>query len=309
MSDSYLNPIWNSPYFDLTSVTKVGTLPVRGETRLVPVGMLSSSVAPPPQLQTSGSDESSQVPSAYEAISFAKSTFTDYMNITIPSRRSASTDYFEADYTYRFLINPHTLSVSHQTADSQSMTRGGWQFGVWGEDVVELHMTGITAGDYFQNGLSDQWEEYSLSYRNLAELTNVVLNNGYWFEGEEVNTAWNAPDYTRKRIKSHGDVVVRVGNFMWSGMFTNMTHTKSAENPFYNTFDIGFIAWKERFASGSPWLSAIRNNTYRGHSKELLLATPSATPQSQVPVDQSVSNSVITTAPIAPSFLHIVESA
>ena len=276
MSDDSLNPIWNSPNFDLTSATKIGTLPVRGETRLVPVSMTASSVAPPPQLNSSGSDDSLQVPTAYEAISFAKSTFTDFMTVSIPSRTKNTTNYTDPYYTYRFLINPHTLSVSHQTADSQSMARGGWQFGIWGEDVVELHMTGMTAGDYFQNGLTDQWEEYSLSYRSLSELTNVVINNGYWFEGEEQNPAWYAPDYSRKRIKSHGDVVISVGNFKWSGMFTNMTHVKSAENPFYSTFDIGFIAWKERFSSGSPWLTAIPSNRYRGHSQELIVSSAQA---------------------------------
>ena len=314
MSDDSLNPIWNTPSFDLTSVTKVGMLPVRGETRLVPVPMLASSVAPAPQLTVSGEDDSSQVPTAYEAISFAKSTFTDYMTVSIPSRNSSKTDYYEPDFTFRFLINPHTLSVTHQTADSQSMTRGGWQFGIWGEDVVELHMSGMTAGGYFQNGLTDQWEEYSLSYRNVMELENIVLNNGYWFEGEEVNPAWNAPDYMRKRIKSHVDVVISVGNFMWSGMFTNMTLVQSAENPFYNTFDIGFIAWKERFVSGSPWLSSIRSNIYRGHSKEVLLATPTS-PQSSVTQTQTPIGSTSTTltpsdyTPIAPSVLKIVESA
>ena len=291
MSDDSLNPIWNTPSFDLTSVTKVGMLPVRGETRLVPVPMLASSVAPAPQLTVSGEDDSSQVPTAYEAISFAKSTFTDYMTVSIPSRSSSKTDYYEPNFTFRFLINPHTLSISHQTADSQSMTRGGWQFGIWGEELVELHMTGMTAGDYFQNGLTDQWEEYSLSYRNVAELMNVVMNNGYWFEGEEFNPAWNAPDYTRKRIKSHGDVVVSVGNFIWNGMFTNMTHTQSAENPFYSVFDIGFIAWKERFVSGSPWLSAIRNSVYRGHSQELIISSAQSlndsSSQAQVPQDQA----------------------
>ena len=296
MSDDSLNPIWFSPYFDLTSVTKVGTLPVRGETHLVHVPMLASSVAPASPLQGSGSDNSAQTPTAYEAISFAKSTFTDFMTVSIPSRASAANDYHDSSFTYRFLINPHTLSVSHQTADSQSMTRGGWQFGIWGEELVDLHMSGMTAGDYFQNGLTDQWEEYSLSYRNVAELMNVVLNNGYWFEGEEVNTAWNASNYMRKRIKSQGDVVISVGNFMWSGMFTNMTHVQSAENPFYSTFDIGFIAWKERFVSGSPWLSSIQSNIYRGHSKELLQAASNSSSQSQITLDPS----------IAPAFTAII---
>ena len=213
------------------------------------------------------------------------------MTVSIPSRPE-SLDVVDLFYTYRFLINPHTLTINHQTLDSLSMTRSGWQFGIWGEDTIELHMTGMTAGDYFQNGLTDQWEEYSLSYRNLFELVNVVTNNGYWFEGEKFNPGWNAPDYSRKRIKSHGDVQISVGSFIWSGMFTNMTITQSADNPFYNTFDIGFIAWKERFVQGSPWITSKKNNVYRGHSQEVLIATAS--------LNATVSTIVNSAAPISP---------
>ena len=96
---------------------------------------------------------------------------------------------------------------------------------------------------------------------------NVFENNGYFFEGERgtENATYTAPDWTRKRIKCHGDVQLIVGNFMWHGMFTEMSLTSSADTPYFNVFDLGFLAWKERFIGDTPWLSSLRNDVVRGH--------------------------------------------
>ena len=122
------------------------------------------------------------------------------------------------------------------------------------------------------DGLTDRWDQFSLSYRNMMELVNLFENNGYFFEGEETNLQWKAPDYTRKRIKSHSDVELRVGNFIWNGMFNNMTITDTADTPYLIKFTLSFLAWKERFLPSSPWIGALENNVYRGHATEVLEA-------------------------------------
>ena len=285
-----LNPIWDNPdMIQFTKATMVGSLPVRGEKRIIPVELdmgltktaraaaESAAIDANPDVQTQEeadkvtSDAAGKVPT-YEAISFAKNTLTDYMTIRLPHRPSD----VDVCYTYRFLVNPKTIQISRQTADAHSMTRAGWQFGIWGEDTIDLHVQGMTAGNYFEAGLTDRWSEFSLSYRNLMELVNLFENNGYWFEGEETNQQWKAPDYARKRIKTHGDVEIRVGNFIWSGMFVNMTVTNNAELPFLSTFDFNFLAWKERYLPASPWINMIENSVYRGHSMEATRASRDA---------------------------------
>ena len=173
------------------------------------------------------------------------------------------------NFIYRFLANPKSISIAHQTADTHSMTRAGWQFGVWGEDTIDLSITGVTAGQYFNTGLTDRWREYSVSYRNLLELVNIFENNGYYFEGEPLVPSVYDADFTRKRIKMHQDVELRVGNFIWKGMFTNMTIDESADTPFLIKFTLGFIAWKESYSSASPWISPKDSNKYRGHAQEI----------------------------------------
>lgn len=258
------NSLFISNEYDATSETKLGVLPTRGEKRLIPVELDWD-------LSNSGKLSSELTPGekrvAYEATTLARRTLTDYMTIKIPGRKGTSGE----PYVFRFLINPKSLSIAKQTHDSQTMTRSGWQMGVWGEDTTDLHFSGTTAGQYFSEvGLTDRYEEYSLSYRNLLELVNLFENNGYYFEGEEVNSTVFAADFTRKRIKMHEDIVVQVGNFIWNGMFTNFTMDFTADTPYFNRFEFGFIAWKERYSSSSPWISPIRNKVYRGHSHELL---------------------------------------
>lgn len=254
-----MSDFWNSP--SALSASMVGKLSTRGEKRIVPIGN--------PKV---GENEANE-----EHLSYAKRTLTDFITIRIPSR----------DFTYRFLINPKSVQVNHQTLDSQAMTRAGWQLGVWGEDTIDLQIQGTTAGQYFSTiaqsdaaeveGLTDRYGEYSLSYRNLLELVNLFENNGYYFEGEAADDKAVSPNYKRKRIKCHGDVEIRVGNFIWTGMFANMNVNDTADSPYFMTFDFNFLAWKERFADDSPWRNSIRNSRSRGHDA-LLGPPPIVTP-------------------------------
>jgi hypothetical protein len=222
---------------------KVGILSTRAEKKLVPVDV--------------------DWGSNYESLTASTPPTKYYLSIRIPQTNSYP-------FVFTFLINPKTISVAHQTLDSHAMTRAGWQFGVWGEDTIDLHISGLTAGQYMSNGLTDGLEEYSLSYRNSMELLNVFENNGYTFEGEELAPGPMAQDITRKRIKSHRDVEIRVGNFIWNGMFTSMSFSSTADTPFFNKFDLGFLAWKESYTSNSPWRSPLPNSVYRGHASEIL---------------------------------------
>jgi hypothetical protein len=147
------NPVWSDPEYDRAR-TIVGSLPIRGEKRLVPV--VTDVFGNPTDIPSEGSG----VKPNFEAITMAKDTLTDYITISIPSRESVNPN--DAFFTYRFLINPKTLSISRQTLDAQSMTRGGWQFGIWGEDTTDLHFSGTTAGQYFEHGLTDRWQEWLL---------------------------------------------------------------------------------------------------------------------------------------------------
>ena len=250
MSDD--NILFPSDY-DITTAQKVGLLPIRGEKRLIPVDLDLTT--------TTEASLTDQATSVMSAISAVKKTLTDYVTIRLLDRNGEN-------YVFRFLVNPKSISVAHQTLDSHSMTRAGWQFGVWGEDTIDLHITGTTVGQYHFNGLTDEFEEYSISYRNLMELMNLFENNGYTFEGDSLNPSVFAADFTRRRIKYHQDVELRVGNFIWRGMFTSMIFNTSSDTPYYNKFDLGFLAWKEEYASKSPWRNPIPNPVYRGHSKE-----------------------------------------
>jgi hypothetical protein len=146
------------------------------------------------------------------------------------------------------------------------MGRGGWLFGVWGEDFTRITMSGQTAGQYFEMGLTDEFNYFTKSYRNLQQLMMVFENNGYWFEGEEAGEGpLNSPDFTRRRIKMHQTVQLCVGNFIWSGMFDSLTVRQEATNPFSFNFDISFLAWKEEFRTGSPYTNPLDNHVERGH--------------------------------------------
>ena len=258
----------------VSSKQMVDLLPIRGEKRLIPIFPSIGEVTNLPS-----SNSPSLTPSKnfwYEALTYAKSTLTDYVTIRLPGRLNGRNKYSindSNDFIYRFLINPKSISIAHQTTDTHSLTRGGWQFGVWGEDTIDLSITGVTAGQYFNPGITDRWSEYSISYRNLMELMNIFENNGYYFEGEPTIPTPYDSDYTRKRIKTHQDVELRTGNFIWKGMFTNMILDMAADNPFLIKFSLGFLAWKESYSGSSPWISPQDSNQYRGHSQEVLLSS------------------------------------
>jgi hypothetical protein len=190
------------------------------------------------------------------AVTVAQDAAQDYMQIRMPGRGSKG-----SDLVFRWIINPRTLRVSYKTLDSQSFTRSGYQFGVWGDDLTEISMEGQTAGFYFADGLTDLFKEYSLSYRNLLMLQSLFLNNGSWFEGESLGET----KATRERIRYHEDVQLIYNNFLWFGMFTNMSVESSADHPYFDRFTMTFVAWKERYRSSSPWRDSIHNSVYRGH--------------------------------------------
>jgi hypothetical protein len=230
-------------------------LPTRGERRIVPTPISSGNVI------------ANAIPADFD-IRAALRPFTDFVVVKIPHRGvdvSGRPDPNLPAY-YRFLINPANVTVSRRTLDSQSLTRAGWLFGVWGEDFIQISLSGKTAGQYFAKGLTDYFQEFTLSYRNLQQLMLVFDNNGYFFEGEKAGEGPLAADFTRRRIKMHQDVQLTVGNFIWYGMFETLTISQDAESPYLADFNLSFIAWKERFRSGSPYRNSGTNDIQRGHS-------------------------------------------
>lgn len=238
----------------------------------------------------------------------------DYCTIRIVNRDTANV---HKDLVYRFLINPDAVSVSRQSVDARSMTRSGWQLGVWGEDYITINLQGRSAGQYrddivvvdmldpvpediysqarslfTKEGLADRFSDYftqpdsrimrpntrtvaaisdragelTQSVRNIAMLRKVYQNNGYWFTGEDQfgTAGWSG---TRRRITRHADVILTVGNFVWYGMFTDMEISQDANTPFNMDFNLGFLAWKERFLKSAGYHDQIHSG-YRGHSHE-----------------------------------------
>lgn len=244
----------------------INPLPIRGEKRLVPTPMDPQGTTDSlrQQAAASGGSIATSIREADFNITAARKTFSDYVQVRIPKRGQDGA----SPVVFRFLVNPATVQVSKQTLDAQSMTRAGWQFGVWGDDVTEITMQGATAGQYFALGLTDLYEEFTLSYRNTIMLTSVFENNGYWFEGESAGEGPLAADFTRRRIKMHQDVELVVGNFIWYGMFTGFTLKQTADTPYLNTFSLTFAAWKERFRKSSPYRNSIESNVQRGHSPQ-----------------------------------------
>ena len=258
----------------------VVSLPIRGEKRII-----SSPISPTEIVDsttrafgTTGITIPQTIsgplrqPGAGFTLKAALATLTDYVMIRIQNRGLDSTGTLSdptQPLVYRFLINPKTVNISHATLDSQTLTRSGWQFGVWGEDLVRVSINGSTAGQYFFLGLTDQFAEFTESYRNLSQLQLVFENNGYWFEGEEIGEGPLAANATRRRIKMQNDVQLIVGDFIWYGCFENLQISQDAENPFLAKFNLDFIAWKERFRKTSPYWNNIENDIQRGHSYDV----------------------------------------
>lgn len=240
-------------------------LPIRGEKRIIPM--------PSPYTKLLVGEQELQVQGTDYNLVAAKRTLTDYIYIRLFGRNLGADEDDPSDaLVYRFLVNPKSIDVSYSTIDGMSMTRNGWQLGIFGEDIVSVTLSGQTAGQYFAEGLSSEYEELTASYRNLMDLVAVFENNGYFFEGEDENPSAFANDLQRRKIQGHHDVELVVGNFIWRGAFSHMTVIDSADTPYATNFNLTFMAWKERYRSESPWLNSIENGVYRGHAMEKFIS-------------------------------------
>jgi hypothetical protein len=289
-------------------------LPIRGEKRIIPAptnpadvnteftnAWWSSDTTPP---NVVGYDNPSARQQLVEQDDFnvhaTLSPYVDYVVVRLFNRGLGGNG--QPDGTpavYRFLINPSQVVVNRQTLDGQAFARSGWQIGVWGEDAFTVQLTGKTAGQYFAFGLTDRYQPFTESYRNLEQLQVVFENNGYWFEGEQAAEGPLAADFSRRIIKMHADVELIVGNFMWYGMFDTLTLSQSADTPFLMDFQLSFIAWKERFRKQSPYKDTIHNDIKRGHDFGVWKSTSIAVQQvtSNLGSPQSVTLTPNTVAP------------
>ena len=277
-------------------------LPIRGEKRIIPTPISPSdlNIAFTAEYLKSGTklpkygsntDRTQLVDEQDFNTVSAMSPFVDYVIVRLLHRGIDPNGNASAapPAVYRFLINPSQMQVTRTVLDEQGMTRAGWQIGVWGEDSVQISLTGKTAGQYWSFGITDKYEQYTESYRNLMQLQMVFENNGYWFEGEQLNEGPLAADFLRRRIKMHSDVELIVGNFIWSGMFDTLTISQNAETPFLLDFTISFVAWKERFRSTSPYHNQIQSNFQRGHAFGAWLST-STNGQDNIPANSRNPN-------------------
>jgi hypothetical protein len=272
-------------------------LPTRGEKMLIPSPV---TVTQESQIMTQGFSKGQPTTFEYPLsvsqlqddfnLSAALEPLTDFVVIYIQNRvvngvidhqggNPASTSA-----VFRFLINPATISIAHSTLQSENFDRSGWQFGVWGEDMVRVSLSGKTPGQFFSLGLTDEFAEYSKSYQNLEQIQAIYENNGYWFEGESVNYGEATSNFTRRIIKMHNDVILAVKEFIWYGMFEAFEYSQDAENPYLANWSLSFIAWKEQFRSDSPYYNALPNNVQRGNAYSVFSAlvnpSPSVTPLS-----------------------------
>jgi hypothetical protein len=309
------------PINDLTDIRPDGgannpnvsptTLPIRGEKRIITTPITPETLSDEAMLVLGGkarafynTGRTSLVQASDFETAAALEPFVDYVIIRIPHRGvDASGTLQDQPAVYRFLINPATVQINRTTIDGQAFTRAGWQIGVWGEDSLQITMSGQTAGQYFAFGIADIWQPYTESYRNLQQLQVVFENNGYWFEGEQLGEGPLGAGFgisgaaSRRRIKMHADVELIVGNYVWEGMFDTLSVQQSAESPFYMNYSLSFIAWKERFRSGSPYPDTLHNDVQRGHAYDSwaptalmsLLNPAGSTMQQNAPVFPSVS--------------------
>jgi len=269
--------------------SSIKTLPIRGEKRILPIPVDPNTLSAAFATEWSKSGLKSPQAKGYkntgrqnlvEAQDFyvhaALAPYIgNYVTIRILNRGQGSTGNPDpsTNAIYRFLINPAQAQINRTTLDAQAFARGGWQFGVWGEDSIQITLNGKTAGQYFAFGITDRYQEFSQSYRNLEQLQVVFENNGYWFEGEKAGEGPLAADWARRRIKMHQDVELTVGNFIWRGMFESLELSQDAEEPWLMSFTLVFIAWKERFRSASPYQNQIQNDLQRGNAYSAYAAT------------------------------------
>ena len=184
-------------------------LPIRGEKRIIssPVAPADANIEFEQQYQKSGlkppfpwqkyanPQERQQLVDADDFnVRAALTPYTDYVIVRLYNRGLGGNGTPDGNpAVYRFLINPSQVVVNRTTLDGQAFARSGWQIGVWGEDSLQISLTGKTAGQYFAFGTTDRYQPFTESYRNLEQLQVVFENNGYWFEGEqaaEVAVGW-----------------------------------------------------------------------------------------------------------------------
>src|SRR5271170_5988349 len=280
-------------------------LPIRGEKRIIPAPVAPTDVSAAFETPYSLANPNANPPTPLVEdqdfnIHATLSPFVDYVVVRLLNRGLGGNG--QPDGTpaaYRFLINPSQVVVNRTTLDGQAFARSGWQIGVWGEDSFTVSLTGKTAGQYFSFGLTDRYQPFSESYRNIEQLQVVFENNGYWFEGEQASEGPLAADFSRRIIKMHADVELIVGNFMWYGMFESLTLTDTADSPFLLNFQLGFIAWKERFRKNSPYTDTFHNDVKRGHDYGSWASTALAVQQAQQ--SYGTSTSVATTPNAGPA--------
>jgi hypothetical protein len=264
-------------YTELTTVQ----LPTRAEKRLIPTLV---------SIGQANGVGSITVNAADFSITGAKKAFDQFVLVRIPGRGldgQGNPDPTAAAY-FQFLINPSQISITHQTLDEQAFSKGGWQIGVWGDDFVAITMNGKTPGKYFADGTTDLLSEFTVSYRNLSSLEAVFENNGYWFEGEQLNEGPLAADGLRRRIKMHQTIQLAVGEFIWEGCFESLTVTESADSPFLAEFSIAFVAWREKFRNNTPYPNSVGPSIERGHVPKIALSTgntPQKTPSTSLNIN------------------------
>jgi hypothetical protein len=248
------------------SAVPVQLLPIRSEKRFIPENAMAlAQIESAVSIQT----QNAPTPTAQDFYTTAaKREFVDYVIVRLPHRGLDSNGRYNPALTaeYRFLISPQTAQIGRNVEDAQAFTRAGWQFGVWGESLITINLSGHTPGQYWSYGLTDGYSYFAESWRNLQQLVLFFENNGYWFEGEESNEGPLAPGYARRRIKKHQDVQLVVGNFIWYGMFQDFGYTLDAEHPYRAEFRLSFLSWKERFRKSSPYFNSQPTNIERGHS-------------------------------------------
>lgn len=293
-------------------VPTLNLLPIRGDKSIIPSPVNSSTAATKTanragigQLSTPTQSVNGTTFADAFSIAAALEPLTDFISVRLQNRgldMQGNPDPTQ-DAIFRFLINPQTLNINHQTLDQQAFLRGGWQFGVWGDDFVRITMSGKTAGEYFVLGLTGGFAEFTESYRNLTQLQLVVENNGYWYEGEQAIGSSNAltPSFARRIIKMQQDVILTAKEFIWNGMFESIEVQQDSELPFLASFSVSFIAWKERFRSDSPYYDSKHSDLQLGNSYQAFSALTRK--QSVVtPTDQtSVPTSSMTAPAPAPS--------
>jgi len=266
-------------------------LPTRGEKRIIAV------VTPDESGLSTNSNPNLTVEEADFEIKAALAPYYEFTTISIPGR--GVTGSGQPDPTspavFRFLINPSQVEITREQLDAQTFTRAGWQIGVWGEDLLRVAMSGKSPGKYFSNGLTDEMTEYTLSYRNLVALELMVENNGYWFEGEQAGEGPLAAGYTRRQIKMHSDVTLTMGEFIWYGMFEELSVTEDAETPYLMEFNLTFIAWREGFNPSTPYSNPIDGAVDFGHVPGVSLAYGNA----------NNPNSIIQTLSVQPPQLAV----